>query len=135
MSITVINKHITKEGPADIYIGRPTIYGNPFSHLPCARYRVNTREDAVESYRTMLKAVLRGKDTYSVRLDDTNHCLKPTLTQKHLLSLFLCMGPGVRLSCWCAPLACHANVLVKAYGLWVAGHFGLEGVWKKGLLT
>ncbi len=41
-----------KEQPYDIYIGRPSVYGNPFSHKPgtLAKYKVNTQLEAVEYY-------------------------------------------------------------------------------------
>jgi hypothetical protein len=39
--------------PYDIYIGRPSIWGNPHSHLPesAAEYIVATRKEAIEKYR------------------------------------------------------------------------------------
>lgn len=45
-----------KEKPYDVYIGRPSIYGNPFSHKPgtLAKYKVHTQLEAVEHYGNWL---------------------------------------------------------------------------------
>jgi hypothetical protein len=38
-----------------IYVGRPSKWGNPFSHLPLdqsiAQFQTKTREEAIEKYR------------------------------------------------------------------------------------
>jgi hypothetical protein len=77
--------------PADaVYVGRPTKWGNPFSHLSssAARYRVASRQEAVDAYRTMLLAAPHLlKDLHELR--------------------------GKDLVCWCAPAACHADVLLE----------------------
>jgi len=44
--------HCKKE-PYDIYIGRPSKWGNPFSHLKKstqAKYLVATRDESIEAY-------------------------------------------------------------------------------------
>lgn len=92
--------------PFDIRIDRATKWGNPFTHLEyLAEGRpeltlVDTREEAVSSYRTyMLGKISNGQ-----------------ITHKELARLH-----GKRLGCWCAPLACHGEVLVElaamAHGL------------------
>ena len=74
----------------DVYIGRPSKWGNPFSHLPntLARYRVATREEAIARYEEWLR-----------RQPDLMADLKEL--------------KGKVLGCWCAPLACHGDVLVR----------------------
>jgi len=72
----------------DVYIGRPSKWGNPFSHKAgtLAKYKVASREEAVYAYEEWLK------------------------TQPDLLAAL----PELRnktLGCWCAPLACHGDVL------------------------
>lgn len=79
-----------KRAPHDVYIGRPSRWGNPFSHRAgtAARYRVATREAAVAAYAEWV------------------------LTQPELVAAL----PELRgkvLGCWCAPLACHGDVLAK----------------------
>jgi hypothetical protein len=72
----------------DVYIGRPSKWGNPFSHKPSmAKYMVATREEAIEKYRIWIQS------------------------QPELLSAL----PELRgkvLGCWCKPKACHGDVLV-----------------------
>lgn len=74
----------------DVYIGRPSKWGNPFSHLPntLAKFRVASREEAIRSYESWLKS------------------------QPHLMAAL----PELRgkvLGCWCTPRACHSDVLVR----------------------
>ena len=79
-----------KKSAHDVYIGRPSKWGNPFSHKSGtqAQFVVATREDAVTKYREWL------------------------MTQQHLLdSLFELRGKV--LGCWCSPLACHGDVLAE----------------------
>lgn len=92
MKTTVVN---IKTDDFDVYIGRSnskysSIWGNPFSHLnnSAARYKVATREEAVEKYRDWI------------------------LTQPELLNRLEELR-GKRLGCWCKPLKCHGDVLVE----------------------
>lgn len=89
-----------KREPYDVYIGRPSKWGNPFSHKEgtLAKYRVFTREEAIQKYREWI------------------------MTQQHLLA-DLHELQGKRLGCWCKPLPCHGDVLVElVYKL--KGEFG-----------
>jgi hypothetical protein len=79
MATTVVNKRID---PFDVYIGRPSKWGNPFEIG-----RDGTREEVVEKFQEWLlgqPALLR----------DAKRELK-----------------GKRLGCFCKPLACHGDVL------------------------
>jgi hypothetical protein len=82
----------------DVYVGRPSKWGNPFSHIPnavvqgktrtLARYRVATRAEAVAAYEAWIQ------------------------TQPELMAAL----PELRgkvLGCWCAPLPCHGEVLAR----------------------
>lgn len=77
---------------SDVYIGRPSKWGNPFSHLAgnftLAKFKVESRKEAVERYEVYL---LENKE-----LMDSLHELK-----------------GKTLGCWCSPKACHGDVLKK----------------------
>lgn len=80
--------HMKKE-PFDTYIGRPSRWGNPYSHKAGTRadFVVPTREEAIERYRAYL------------------------LASPELLAAL----PELRgkvLGCWCSPKACHGDVLV-----------------------
>ena len=87
----VLNKRTCVQGYHTHYIGRPSKWGNPFSHLDqktLAAFKVATREEAVASYREW---ILNGDGSYL--LDDLDE-----LRDKDLV-------------CWCAPEACHGDVL------------------------
>jgi hypothetical protein len=74
--------HCKKE-KYDVYIGRPSKWGNPFTIG-----KDGTREEVIEKYETWIQ------------------------TQPDLLSS-LHELKGKTLACWCAPQACHGDVLVK----------------------
>lgn len=77
-----------KRDPFDVYIGRPSKWGNPFSHKngTLAEFKVGSRDEAVEAYREWVK------------------------TQPDLLAV---LGElrGKVLGCWCAPKRCHGHIL------------------------
>ena len=73
-----------KRDDFDVYIGRPSKWGNPYM-----MGRDGTREEVIEKYRVWLF---------------TNEGL---LADLHELK-------GKRLGCWCSPLPCHGDVLLAA---------------------
>jgi hypothetical protein len=80
-----------KKKPYDVYVGRPSKWGNPYSHMQgtTAEFVTATREEAVEKYREWIM-------TQSQLLADL-HELK-----------------GKVLGCWCGPRqACHGKVLAE----------------------
>ncbi len=83
--------HCKKEA-YDVYIGRPSKWGNPFTHKTgtLVKYKCATRGEAVEKYRDW---ILHG---------DGRHLLKDLHELK-----------GKVLGCWCAPLSCHGDVLAE----------------------
>ena len=96
-----------REGSA-VYVGRPKgggvcHYGNPFTHMgegTLALFKVNTREEAVRAYDEWL----RGFKIYpnNPRLEAQRAWIL-----NHLREL-----RGKDLVCWCAPRACHADILL-----------------------
>ena len=82
--------HCKKE-PYDVYIGRGSKFGNPYSHLPnsAAPFPVETREDAIRLYEEWIRS-------------------QPELMEAAKKEL-----RGKILGCWCAPLACHGDVLIR----------------------
>jgi hypothetical protein len=80
MSTTVVNK---RTEPYDVYIGRPSKWGNPFS------LEKFTREKAIELYGIMLSSRA-----------DLKKAAKEELR-------------GKRLGCFCKPLACHGDILAR----------------------
>lgn len=88
---------LNRRGPLPVdlrncaYVGRPTKWGNPFSHLSgtLSRWSTRTRAESVLAYRGYL------------------------LTKPHLIAAARVELRGKDLMCWCAPLACHADVLLE----------------------
>ena len=70
--------------PNSVYVGRPTMFGNPFS----APYD-GTRKEVIEKFEQHLRS-----------RPDLVAYIRRELRGKHLV-------------CWCAPLPCHADVLLK----------------------
>lgn len=82
LETVVINIRATK-GVTYTYIGRGSIWGNPFAIGPCG-----TREEVIKKYEEWI----RGKPL----LMDQLYRLK-----------------GQVLGCYCRPAACHGDVLIK----------------------
>lgn len=84
MTTTVVNK---RTSTYDVYIGRGSKWGNPFSHKDFPHTtKVATREQAISRYAE-----------YVQRNDELMNSL-------HELK-------GKRLACYCKPLSCHGDVL------------------------
>jgi len=89
-----------KKAKYDVYVGRPTIFGNVFSHKndTKALYKTKTQEEAVEKYAEWIA------------------------TQEEIL-VEIPNLKGKILACWCAPTKgltcdekpyiCHAQVLAE----------------------
>lgn len=78
--------------PSDaVYVGRPSKWGNPYSHMAgtLAKYHVDTRAEAISKYREWL------------------------LSQPDLLEQVKQELAGKDLVCWCAPHECHGDVLLE----------------------
>lgn len=73
--------------PGDVYIGRPGPWGNPF-----VIGRDGTRDQVIAKYR----AWITGPNRVAAALRRNLHLLR-----------------GKRLVCWCAPAACHGDVLAE----------------------
>lgn len=79
----VLNKHIDGVPAGAVYIGRPSKWGNPF-----VIGKDGTREEVVEKYRAWITQ-------------------QPELVAQARLEL-----RGRNLVCFCAPKACHGDVLL-----------------------
>lgn len=89
----VHNKYAGSAPKDAVYIGRPSKWGNPYTHHQRgthANFRVATREEAVERYRWW---ITKGGGSY-------------LLKDLHELE-------GKDLVCWCRPAACHGDVLLE----------------------
>jgi len=72
----------------DVYVGRPSIWGNPYSHKEdtLAEFKVATRKEAIEKY----KKYILNKPELLARLPELE---------------------GKILGCHCKPLPCHGDFL------------------------
>lgn len=98
MSKSVENKKSFKGH--GMYIGRPEIYGNPFSHKGSTRaeIQVETRHEAVIRFATWL---VTSKDPE----------LKRSPKPIHDAIFAGKLNNTLPLLCWCCPEACHGHVL------------------------
>ncbi|QYW02210.1 unknown function [Stenotrophomonas phage Philippe] len=64
MTITVVNKHTHEPTKDDFYVGRGSPLGNPYSHRggTKASVLVNTREQALEMYETLLRLYIEKQE-------------------------------------------------------------------------
>lgn len=84
MTPVVLNKGRDKIPPSAVYVGRPSKWGNPFLIAIDG-----TREEIIAKYANWLDGMVHnGK----LDLDELR---------------------GKDLVCWCAPLPCHADVLLE----------------------
>lgn len=85
----------TYRGPGT-YIGRPSKWGNPYTHLDqttLATETVATRLESILAYEIHAQEMLAVDPTW---LDE--------------------LRGAEALICWCAPLPCHGDVLVRMIG-------------------
>ena len=83
----VWNKRDLKCPKDAVYVGRPSKWGNPF-----AIGRDGTREEVIAKYREHVDNLRHTSDLFIADLVELR---------------------GKDLICWCAPLACHADVLLE----------------------
>lgn len=83
--------HIHKE-PFDVYIGRGSKWGNPYTHIKDrvtqATFIVDSREEAISKYREYLL----NSPELMASLDELE---------------------GKVLGCWCSPKSCHGDVILE----------------------
>ena len=89
----VVNIKDSPKKQHDVFIGRPGLFGNPFSFQAKAKakYLVKDRKEALESYEKWVK------------------------NQGNILVLLYKLKNDSILGCFCKPLACHGDILIKLY--------------------
>lgn len=87
--------HCKKE-KYDIYIGRPSIYGNPFTHIgdkkTKAQFLVTTRLEAIKEFENYARERIKKDEVFK----------KAIIACKDKI-----------LGCWCKPKDCHGDVFEK----------------------
>ena len=74
----------------DVYVGRPSKFGNPYSHIPgAAPWPVECREHAITLYEEWIRS------------------------QPELMAAAKKELKGKVLGCHCKPLDCHGEILLK----------------------
>ena len=78
-----------------IFIGRPSIFGNPYSHKEKsqAKYITETRDESIEMYRK--------------HLDENPHIIDSLLKE-------LQESNTNKIGCFCVPKKCHGEILIEA---------------------
>jgi exoribonuclease II len=90
----------THEGPNNYYIGRPSILGNPYSHIKgetLASFVVKTREEAIDQYNHYFDVMYNGNIQFKKLIDEIYEKYKN--------------GIDVYLECYCTPLRCHGDII------------------------
>jgi hypothetical protein len=98
MTAAVVDKRASsfKPNANQRYIGRGSLFGDPFTHLPLSRtkaqFQVKTGEESMACFESWLRERLAND---------------VTLRQK-LLEL-----DGHELVCYCKPAPCHGDIIIK----------------------
>lgn len=94
----VVNKRGHTPSSLDMYVGRPSPLGNPYSHLESsvAQFRTATREEAIVKYEEWLRGQIKAGNP---------------VVMKELARI----TENTIIVCWCKPAACHGDVIVRVW--------------------
>lgn len=96
--ITVVNKYKHKPTEKDVYIGRGSILGNPFTSIKDrktkAEFICNSREDSIKMFKDYLLDKIKKKDKKICDELNRIYNLKE-----------------VNLVCFCKPKSCHGDII------------------------
>ena len=102
--INVVNKYKHEPSNNDVYIGRGSPLGNPFTgskkvENTKAAFQCSSREKAIEKYENYLRLAIYENDSYIC--NEMNRIWKMAKTG------------DVNLVCFCKPKACHGDIIKK----------------------
>lgn len=102
MKINVVNRRTYQNnGEFDIYIGRGSVLGNPFTSIPIdrtkAEFQCNSREESIEMFKEYIINKINNKDKQVC--DELNFIYK------------IAKDRNVNLICYCKPKSCHGDVI------------------------
>jgi hypothetical protein len=83
-----------KQGDVGVYVGRPSLLGNPFR-----MGRDGSREEVIAKYRVWLWGEIKKQGSVFNKLVELVELSK---------------RGDLTLVCWCSPLPCHAEILRNA---------------------
>jgi len=99
--IKIVNLKTHKKSSYDVYIGRGSVLGNPYTHLKYtptkAKYLVIDRWTAIDEYRKYINK----------EIENNNMQIINTLKSIYEMSL----KHDVYLCCYCKPQSCHGDVI------------------------
>ncbi len=102
--LKVVNKYKHEPTSDDVYIGRGSLFGSPYSHLPSEKENVtlcDTREEAIDAYKKYFHDII-----------DSCGCKhKQFKGQLREMIVKLKLGGEINLICFCKPKACHGDVI------------------------
>lgn len=103
--IIVVNKknHVSTEN--DIFIGRGSPLGNPYTSLPVgvetkAEFRCESREESLRKFNEYIQDKIKNKD-------------KTICNELNRIWSIVKSGKPVNLVCYCVPQPCHGNIIKK----------------------
>lgn len=99
-NIKIVNKKNHIPTFQDVYVGRGSTLGNPYTHMQKssrAEFIVESREVAINKYRQYL---LKEISKENVKIINELNNIKTKL-----------LKGNVNLVCYCVPLPCHATVI------------------------
>lgn len=99
--ITVVNKYKHQPTVNDVYIGRGSVLGNPYSSIKDrdtkASVICDSREESVVKYKQHLEMAIKDK-------------IKPITNELNRIYKLAKEG-DVNLVCFCSPKLCHGDVI------------------------
>ena len=100
--IHVTNKLKEEHSKNTFYIGRPTILGNPYTHIKdkktLAKFITKDRDEAIDNYASYFDVMYSGNIEFKKKIDEIYNLFKS--------------GEDVYLECYCKPLRCHGDIIV-----------------------
>ena len=101
--ITVVNKYKHTPTKNDIYIGRGSILGNPFTSIKdrntLAKFVCDSREESINSFELFLRKEIKNKNKEICK--ELNRLWKLNQTE------------NINLVCFCKPKTCHGDIIKK----------------------
>ena len=97
--IKVVNKYHHIETKDDIYIGRGSILGSPFTHLPNSQFPglvvCGSRDEAIDSYKEYAESLMEFDNEYSNEIKRLRRLSKV----KDVILVCFCKSPDKEVRC------------------------------------
>lgn len=111
-----VYNHYHKDAPENaVDVSRPSSFGNPFvwsDKGSLATIKVKDREAAIQCYEKLLNC-FNASDVIALIEDSDPMKVNRLLAQAEWIRNKIPRLVNKDLVCWCAPLSCHADVLLR----------------------